>query len=57
MGRKGCRIAVIGAGFSGALVTLHLLWRCGRDDRIYLVERACGSAGAWPMRPATRGIC
>ena len=22
------------------LVTLHLLWRCGRDDRIYLVERA-----------------
>lgn len=36
----GCRIAVIGAGFSGVLVTLHLLWRCGRDDRIYLIERA-----------------
>jgi uncharacterized NAD(P)/FAD-binding protein YdhS len=31
---------VIGAGFSGVLVTLHLLWRCGRNDRIYLVERA-----------------
>jgi uncharacterized NAD(P)/FAD-binding protein YdhS len=35
-----CRIAVIGAGFSGVLVTLHLLWRCRRNDRIYLVERA-----------------
>ena len=40
MASNGCRIAVIGAGFSGALVTLHLLWRCGRNDRIYLVERA-----------------
>jgi uncharacterized NAD(P)/FAD-binding protein YdhS len=37
---EGRRIIVIGAGFSGALVTLHLLWRCGRNDRIYLVERA-----------------
>ena len=36
----GCRIAVIGAGFSGVLVALHLLWRCGRNDRVYLVERA-----------------
>jgi uncharacterized NAD(P)/FAD-binding protein YdhS len=35
-----CRIAVIGGGFSGVLVTLHLLWRCGRNDRVYLVERA-----------------
>ncbi len=34
------RIAVIGAGFSGVLVALHLLWRCGRNDRVYLVERA-----------------
>jgi uncharacterized NAD(P)/FAD-binding protein YdhS len=34
------RIAVIGAGFSGVLVALHLMWRCGRNDRIYLVERA-----------------
>ena len=39
-GRNACRIAVIGGGFSGVLVTLHLLWRCGRDDRIYLIERA-----------------
>jgi uncharacterized NAD(P)/FAD-binding protein YdhS len=38
--QSACRIAVIGGGFSGVLVTLHLLWRCGRDDRIYLVERA-----------------
>jgi uncharacterized NAD(P)/FAD-binding protein YdhS len=40
MASNGCRIAVIGAGFSGVLVALHLLWRCGRNDRIYLVERA-----------------
>jgi uncharacterized NAD(P)/FAD-binding protein YdhS len=40
MAEDACRIAVIGAGFSGVLVALHLLWRCGRDDRIYLVERA-----------------
>ena len=39
-GRNACRIAVIGGGFSGVLVTLHLLWRCRRDDRIYLIERA-----------------
>jgi uncharacterized NAD(P)/FAD-binding protein YdhS len=38
--QPGCKIAVVGAGFSGVLVTLHLLWRCGRDDRIYLLERA-----------------
>jgi uncharacterized NAD(P)/FAD-binding protein YdhS len=37
--REGRDIAVIGAGLSGVLVALHLLWRCGRDDRIYLVER------------------
>jgi uncharacterized NAD(P)/FAD-binding protein YdhS len=40
MAANACRIAVIGAGFSGVLVTLHLLWRCSRNDRIYLVERA-----------------
>ena len=40
MADDACRIAVIGAGFSGVLVALHLLWRCGRNDRIYLVERA-----------------
>jgi uncharacterized NAD(P)/FAD-binding protein YdhS len=37
---KACRVAVIGAGFSGVLVALHLLWRCRGNDRIYLVERA-----------------
>ena len=31
---------MVGAGFSGVLVALHLLWRCGRNDRVYLVERA-----------------
>jgi uncharacterized NAD(P)/FAD-binding protein YdhS len=37
---RGCRIAVIGAGFSGALVTAHLLWRCRPGERVYLVERS-----------------
>jgi uncharacterized NAD(P)/FAD-binding protein YdhS len=35
----GSSIAVIGAGFSGALLTVHLLRRCQGEDRIYLVER------------------
>jgi cation diffusion facilitator CzcD-associated flavoprotein CzcO len=26
MADSWCRVAVIGAGFSGVLVTLHLLW-------------------------------
>lgn len=33
------RIAVIGAGFSGALVTIHLLRRSLPGDRITLIER------------------
>ena len=28
MAREGCRIAVIGAGFSGVMTAIHLLWRC-----------------------------
>jgi uncharacterized NAD(P)/FAD-binding protein YdhS len=32
-------IAVIGAGFSGTLLSLHLLRRCPPDTRIYLIER------------------
>ncbi|MBI2257226.1 MAG: FAD/NAD(P)-binding protein [Proteobacteria bacterium] len=35
----GRRIAIIGAGFSGSLLALHLLRRCRPEDRIYLVER------------------
>lgn len=38
--QRGRRIGVIGAGASGVLVTLHLLWRCRPNDRIYLVERS-----------------
>jgi uncharacterized NAD(P)/FAD-binding protein YdhS len=32
-------IAVIGAGFSGTLLALHLLRRCPRDVRVYLIEK------------------
>lgn len=39
MAREGCRIAVIGAGFSGVMTAIHLLWRCAPGERVYLVER------------------
>src|SRR5579859_3340881 len=35
----GRRIAVIGAGFSGSLLAVHLLHRSRPSDRIYLIER------------------
>ena len=35
----GRTIAVIGAGFSGALTTLHLLKHCTPEDRILLIEK------------------
>lgn len=34
------RVAVIGAGLSGTLVAIHLLWRCRPGERVYLVERS-----------------
>lgn len=40
MTEEGCRIAVIGAGFSGVMTAIHLLWRCKPGERVYLVERA-----------------
>lgn len=39
MSRDGCRIAVVGAGFSGVMTAIHLLWRCAPGERVYLVER------------------
>ncbi len=36
---ESCRIAVIGAGFSGVMTAIHLLWRCRPGERVYLVER------------------
>ena len=36
----GVRVAVIGAGVSGVLTAIHLLWRCRSQDRVYLVERS-----------------
>ena len=32
-------IAIIGAGFSGSLLAVHLLKRCNKDDRILLIEK------------------
>lgn len=40
MNPDGCRIAVIGAGFSGVMTAIHLLWRCSPGERVYLVERS-----------------
>lgn len=37
--QTGRRIAIIGAGFSGSLLALHLLRRAAPEDRIYLVEK------------------
>ncbi|MFO1037036.1 MAG: FAD/NAD(P)-binding protein [Geminicoccaceae bacterium] len=37
---RGRRIGVIGAGFSGVMTAIHLLWRCDRHDRVYLVEKS-----------------
>ncbi|MEN2987459.1 FAD/NAD(P)-binding protein [Tistrella sp. BH-R2-4] len=39
MATKGTTIAIIGAGFSGALLAVHLLDRCRQQDKILLVER------------------
>ncbi len=36
----GRTIAIIGAGFSGALLTLHLLRRCAPEDRVLLIEKS-----------------
>src|SRR3546814_7394408 len=36
---SGRHIAVIGSGFSGSLLAIHLLRRAGLWDRIYLIER------------------
>lgn len=33
-------IGIIGAGSTGALLALHLLRRCGDQDRIFLIEKA-----------------
>ncbi|MBL8668485.1 MAG: FAD/NAD(P)-binding protein [Rhodospirillales bacterium] len=35
-------IGVVGAGFSGALLAVHLLHRCRPGDRVYLIEKRAG---------------
>ena len=52
----GVRIAVIGAGVSGVLTAIHLLWRCRPQDRIYLVEPVPSWGPASPTAPGTRSI-
>src|SRR5262245_51034921 len=37
--KKPQEIAIVGAGFTGSLLALHLLQRCNPEDRIYLIER------------------
>jgi len=35
-------IGIVGAGFSGALLAVHLLHRCRPGDRVYLIEKRAG---------------
>jgi uncharacterized NAD(P)/FAD-binding protein YdhS len=42
MSEPGFRIAIIGAGLSGALLAVHLLQRCRPDDHVYLIEKRAG---------------
>ena len=37
--RRPQAIAIVGDGFTGSLLALHLLQRCRSGDRIYLIER------------------
>src|SRR5262249_53289871 len=39
MAQQGRRIAIVGAGFSGTLLAVHLLRRASPADRILLIER------------------
>ena len=58
MAREGGRIAVIGAGFSGVMTAIHLLWRCragraGLSGRDAAVEVGPGLAyGTAPPAPS-----
>ncbi|MFO1120012.1 MAG: FAD/NAD(P)-binding protein [Rhodospirillales bacterium] len=42
MNNDSFSIGIIGAGFSGALLAVHLLHRCRPGDRIYLIEKRAG---------------
>jgi uncharacterized NAD(P)/FAD-binding protein YdhS len=42
MNGRPFNIGIIGAGFSGALLAVHLLRYCRPDDRIYLIEKRAG---------------
>jgi uncharacterized NAD(P)/FAD-binding protein YdhS len=39
MTENGRRIVIVGAGFSGALLAVHLLRRSQPEDRVFLIER------------------
>jgi len=39
MNKQGRQIAIIGAGFSGSLLAIHLLRQSQPEDQIYLIER------------------
>jgi uncharacterized NAD(P)/FAD-binding protein YdhS len=42
MNENGRRIVIIGAGFSGSLLAVHLLRRSRPEDRVFLIERNAG---------------
>lgn len=42
MNARPFSIGIVGAGFSGALLAVHLLRYCRSDDRIYLIEKRAG---------------
>jgi uncharacterized NAD(P)/FAD-binding protein YdhS len=42
MNPRPLSIAVIGTGFSGALLAVHLLRHCRAGDRVYLIEKRAG---------------
>jgi uncharacterized NAD(P)/FAD-binding protein YdhS len=48
----GCRIAVIGSGFSGTMAAIHLLRHCRPGERVYLVEKS-GPFAAGPAYAIT----
>jgi cation diffusion facilitator CzcD-associated flavoprotein CzcO len=53
----GTSIAVVGAGFSGTLLSLHLLRRCPPKTHIILVERNRQFGRGRRTPPATPATC
>ena len=50
-------IAIIGGGFTGSLLAIHLLRKAPSGTRVHLFDRSAGSAPASPMAHPTPAIC